>query len=83
MDGDKIELAAYLNARQTVRVSIFTHKVQSMDSVAKRSEDVSAGTAVIGVGGAWIFLQEHPRKSLNKSKNVERGSYQDFPGKGQ
>lgn len=66
MDGDKIELAADLNASQAVRVSIVTYKVQSTDSVAKWSDDVSAGTVKEGGGRTWILPQEHPRKLLNK-----------------
>lgn len=82
MDGDKIELAAYLNASQTVRVSIFTHKVQSMDSVAKRSEDVSAGTAVIGVEGAWIFSPGTPEEIVEQIKECGKGQLPRLPWEG-
>lgn len=67
MDGDKIELAADLNASQAVRVSIVPDRVQSTDSVAKWSEDVSAGTVIeVGGGGSLDSSPGTPRKLLNK-----------------
>lgn len=81
MDGDKIELAAYLNASQTVRVSIFTHKVQSMDSVAKWSEDVSAATAVIG-GGGMDFSPGTPEEIVEQIKECGKGQLPRLPWEG-
>lgn len=82
MDGDKIELAADLNASQAVRVSIVTDKVQSTDSVAKWSDDVSAGT-VIEVGRGDVDSSPGtPEEIVEQIKECGKGQLPRLPWEG-